>query len=472
MRILALEASTSNVKALLYSSETGLLRMRQHPYSGKTHVGCGRQDAEEVFCQLLLLGRQVLEGERAEAIALSVTWHSLLLCGREGNPVSPVYLWNDPEAEPVCRELRRDPGLCDRLYRRTGTIVNPCFPLYKLIWLKRQGKSLDTVLVRGMGSYLLWKLTGAWAVMDSMASGTGLFGVTEKFWDGELLAKAGIRESQLSEIVPYTRTFPLKPEMAKYLGLPPGTPVLPAAADGGLDQIGADAMGPGIMTMSVGTSGSLRMSTLETPRFAAVPSTWCYLSPVGGWLSGIGTSGCCNCVEWMKERIYGTRTYEEIEPTLREREGGPFFMPFLFGERGPEWGAGRQGAFLGLRAEHSGKDLYVSVLEGVLLNLFQCYQALCKANSVPENIKLSGGVLNSPFWRQMCADIMGHDLEVNANKNSSLVGAAKLGLQVMGEAGHPDEGMKNQEVIRYREEFHQYYMERYEKYLRYFELGV
>lgn len=471
MRILALEASTSNAKALLYSSEAGALRMRQHPYSKKTHVGLGRQDAKEVFDQLALLARQVLDGEKVDAISLSVTWHSLLLCDREGEPASPVYLWNDPEAEAACRRVREDSGLFDELYRRTGAIVNPCYPLYKLLWLREQGTSVEGTLVRGIGSYLLWRFTGAWAVMDSMASGTGLFGIAQKFWDEELLEWAGIRKEQLSGIVPYTKTFPLSEEMAEFLGLSPGTPILPAAADGGLDQIGADAMSPGIMTMSVGTSGSLRVSTLETPRFSKVPSTWCYLSPVGGWLSGIGTSGCCNCVEWIKEQIYGTKPYEEIEPTLRELSGGPLFMPFLFGERGPEWASKRRGGFYDLRGHHSGGDLYISVLEGVLFNLFQCYQALCGANGVPEKIKLSGGVLNSPFWRQMCADIMGHDLEVNANKNSSLVGAAKLGLMALGREELPEE-TGSREIISFRPERRQYYMERYERYLNYFELGV
>lgn len=473
MRILALEASTSNVKALLYSSADGVLRTGEHPYSQETCVGRGMHDADAVFRQLTMLGCQVLDGDQVDAVSLSVTWHSLLLCEKEGKPASPVYLWDYPGAEPVCREIRKDPDLSERLYRQTGAIVNPCYPLYKLIWLRQQGTPLEKMQIRGIGSYLFWKFTGKWAVLDSMASGTGLFCISKKSWDDELLAGAKIRESQLSEIVPYTRTSPLNQETADLLGIRSGVPVIPAAGDGGLDQIGADAMGPGIMTMSVGTSGSLRMSTLETPRFSRLPSTWCYLSPVGTWLSGIGTSGCCNCVEWIRKRVYGDRvTYGEIETTLQEKTYGPIFMPFLFGERGPEWAAKRKGSFQGIEAEHTGADLYASVLEGVLFNLFQCYKVMCETNGEPDVIKLSGGVLNSLFWRQMCADIMGHNLEVNNNKHSSLMGAAKLGLQSLGESDTRRAEQEKREIIPFREELHRYYMERYDKYIRYFEMEL
>ena len=54
--------------------------------------------------------------------------------------------------------------------------------------------------------------------------------------------------------------YPLTEDGAKALGIKAGTPVIPAHADGGLNQIGVGALKKGVMTFSVGTSGAIRLT--------------------------------------------------------------------------------------------------------------------------------------------------------------------------------------------------------------------
>ena len=51
----------------------------------------------------------------------------------------------------------------------------------------------------------------------------------------------------------------------------------------------------------------------------------------------------------------------------------------------------------------------------------------------PEKIKLSGGILHSRVWTQMCADIFGKEMEIDQSKQSSLMGAVILAREIIGD---------------------------------------
>ena len=180
--------------------------------------------------------------------------------------------------------------------------------------------------------------------------------------------------------------------------------MLPGYPDGALNQVGAGALKPGVMTFSVGTSGALRMS-VEKPILPKKPSTWCYLSP-NGWLSGAATSGACNCLDWLKTKFFTPNIpYEAIEAQAGEVEDMPIFLPFLFGERCPGWNDEWQGGFCNLLPQHGPADMYHSVQEGVLFNLYPLLSgALPGKRRAPENSALR----RHPELPELDADVRGH----------------------------------------------------------------
>ncbi len=429
MQILVLEASTTSAKAMVHDTTTGQRQVLTEPYRGQGPDPT-LHDVEAVVATVTRLARRISRGTRISAVALVGAWHGVFLADRELRPISPVHLWSNTEPARICRRLRRDQRLVEWFYQATGCMVNATYPAFKLVLLKERGIRLADAVILDEGSYLNWLLTGELIQTQCLASGSGLLNTHSRGYDPDVLALVGLSESQLPRLVASSGSYPLTARGADLLGVPAGTPVLPTIADGAANQVGAGALRPGVMTLSVGTSGAIRVAS-DSPRLPRTPSTWCYLS-THGWLSGAATSGGCNCIDWFRESFGGSRlSYQELEGGgFDGRE--PIFLPFLHGERCPGWDDGRFGEFVGLGADQDITALYRSVQEGVLFNLYQCYLALIELNGVPRRLKLSGGILNSPRWTQLCADVFGVDLELDAALHSSLMGGAVLGMEVLG----------------------------------------
>jgi len=64
--------------------------------------------------------------------------------------------------------------------------------------------------------------------------------------------------------------------------------------------------------------------------------------------------------------------------------------------------------------------------------MYQCYVILVDIGGIPDNVIMSGGILNSPLWRQMAADIFKRELLATGAANDSTVGAALIALEAVG----------------------------------------
>jgi gluconokinase len=148
----------------------------------------------------------------------------------------------------------------------------------------------------------------------------------------------------------------------------------------------------------------------------------------------------------------------------------PHFLPFIFGERCPGWNDAKPGGFYGLRDRHGPVDLYFSVLEGILFNLYQCYEALCAASGkTPSQIQLSGGILNSERWMQLCADIFGRELFCAKIPHSSMVGGAVLAMAVTGHLDRIDRyQVETGKTVYPNPEMRGLFQERYQRYLSFY----
>jgi gluconokinase len=452
---------------MLFDSETKQCKIVGEPYR-TTSSDLTRLDAEEVFYQTLEAGRKVSNGVRVDAIALSSTWHSVMLCDQQMQPLTPVALWSYTGAADICSSLRKDKTYTEEFYHRTGCMVNAIYPFFKLKLFREEGLMSSSVRILGQGSYNTYRLTGEWVVTESMASGTGLMNTKTRHFDPVLLQELGIQEAQLGRMVDYTAQYPLTQEAAGLLGQKAGIPVVPALPDGALNQVGAGALEKGVMTFSVGTSGAMRMA-VDKSVIPDEPSLWCYRAP-GIYLTGAATSGCCNCSDWYKKSYFNPdMSYREIEKDVCASRDTPVFLPFLFGERCPGWNDARLGGFENLKTNHGPLECYQAILEGVMFNLYQCFELLGKFNGQPKVIKLSGGVLNSPAWEQMCADIFGFPMSVDEVNQGSLTGGAVLGMFALKEISSlTDFQPKKLRMIQPIEENHRMYMKKYERYLSHY----
>jgi len=427
MIILALEASTTSAKTLLFDTEAQTLDVRTRRFSEDNVV----RDGDITHDELIELGREAAAGHEVDVIALSSTWHGLTLRNADLSAVTPVYEWPYTGAQDLTARYRADDEFTAWFYRRTGCMVNAIYPAFKLAHFQQEGQSLDGLLALDQGSLTFARLTGERWTSLSTASGTGLLSTDSDEWDAAVLERLGIASIALPELKESSATAPLAAEAAAALGLRPGIPVLVPGPDGGLNQVGDRAFEVGDMTFSMGTSGALRYTTLH-PALSPTMGTWSYRSPIG-WLSGAAVSGCGNCVDWAKDRFFPGIDYTEIEPQLDpDRTALPLFLPFLFGERCPGWQDQRRGGFLDVGPEHTSVDMYQSVLQGIVFSLYHCFKELTALNGLPRRILISGGVLSSPFWAQFTADVFQVEMRVSDQQHTSVVGAVRLALQHLG----------------------------------------
>jgi xylulokinase len=119
-------------------------------------------------------------------------------------------------------------------------------------------------------------------------------------------------------------------------------------------------------------------------------------------------------------------TYAELDEQARTVEPGSrgvMFLPYILGSRNPYGNPHAFGEFLGLRRQHDQRCMTRAVLEGILLEVLDLYlteqEVIERRDGTLESVRVSGGIVQSAFWLQMLADMLGKDL--------ILTGASELG---------------------------------------------
>ena len=470
MQILVLEASTTSAKALVYEPGTGVVDLCNMPYPPEVN-DVATHDAEGELEILLQAGRRVAQGRNIAMIALVGTWHSLMLADQTMNPLTRIQTWAYVGAAPTAARLREDEEQTARYYHRTGCMVNAIYPAFKLLHLKKLGQLSPEARVCSQSDYIFHGLTGDWSVSKCIASGSGLLNIHSLEYDQETLELIGLKPEQLPPLRDHSYTAPLCRSAAEALGIRPGIPVAVGNSDGAMNQAGAGALKPGVMTLSVGTSGALRMA-FDRPVIPEKPSTWCYYAP-GKWLSGAATNGATNCVDWFRQKMLLNKlSFGDLEAAIPTgTQDYPFFLPFPYGERCPGWKDNRLASFHGVNGSHNVGQLYLALLEGVLFNIYHCYEILTRVGGRPDSIQVSGGILNSALWTQMLADILQRDICCPDMEQASMLGGVAVALYCLGElkdvsAFQVDSGR----IISPNPDKADFYQERFQRYLHYYQL--
>ena len=91
---------------------------------------------------------------------------------------------------------------------------------------------------------------------------------------------------------------------------------------------------------------------------------------------------------------------------------------------------------------------------------------LCRENGEPREIQLSGGILNSQNWMQMCADIFGRPMDCADMPHASMLGAAMLAMENLGCIEHiEDFRAEATETLIPDPDMHELYEKRFQLYL-------
>lgn len=450
--VIGVDIGTTSTKAVAFTPEGRVVAHHAVDYPLlRPTPAAAEQDPEQIFAAVQETIRVAVAGCQAEreeiaCVSFSAAMHSVIAIDGEGRPLTRSITWADNRAAAQAeRILREEDG--HGIYLRTGTPVHPMSPLAKLAWLHAEEPDLCAKAARfvGIKEYIFFRLFGQWVVDHSIASATGLFNLAKLDWDDGALAVAGVRREQLSSLVPTTHHVQgLAPEMARQLGLPADTPFVVGANDGVLSNLGVNAIHPGEVAVTIGTSGAMR-AVVDRPLTDPEGRTFCYALTEHHWVVGGPVNNGGIIFRWVRDEFASaesetakrlgidpyevlTRIAERVSPGAE----GLLFHPYLAGERAPLWNANLRGSFFGLGMHHRKEHMIRAALEGVIFNLHSILPAVEALVGTSRSIKATGGFARSGLWRQMMADVFDRDVVVPESFESSCLGAAVLGLYALG----------------------------------------
>src|SRR5450830_1658964 len=429
--MLGVDIGTTSTKTVVFTLDGQVVAQHAVEYPLLCTVpGMAEQDPLQIYDAVLASIGQAVKAAKASAgeialVSFSAAMHSVIAIGKDNQPLTNSITWADNRASLWARRIREEHD-GQAIYQRTGTPIHPMSPLCKLMWLRYDHADIFARAERfvGVKEYVFFRLFGRWLVDYSIASATGLFNLRELNWDKGALALIGIDAAQL--------------------GLNTDTPFVLGANDGVLSNLGVNAIHPGQVAVTIGTSGAMR-TVIDRPMTDPSGRTFCYALTQKHWVVGGPVNNGGNIFHWVRDELAtaeaeaarkaGVDPYDaltNIAEKVSPGAEGPLFHPYMAGERAPLWNADLRGSFFGLALHHRKEHIIRAALEGVIFNLYTILPAVEDLIGPTQRMMATGGFARSALWRQMMADIFNREVVVPQSVESSCLGAAVLGLFALG----------------------------------------
>ena len=434
-----IDLGTSGVKLLLVAADGTILAENTQGYPvSYPHPGWSEQAPEDWFSAVLKGLKELLNGQDKAAvrgISFGGQMHGLVALDKDDNVIRPAILWNDGRTEEETKYLNEVIGK-DKLSAYTGNIAFAGFTAPKLLWLKKHEPENFARIHKIMlpKDYLAYRLSGAFCTDFSDASGMLLLDVKNRRWSPEMENVTTMSEDKLPALhESYEAVGTLKAEIADMVGLN-NVKVIAGAGDNAAAAVGTGVVGEGGCNISLGTSGTLFVSS-KTYCEDKVNALHSFCHADGGWhLMGCILSAA-SCNSWWVNGILQSDDYKKEEAGLEEKMGknDVFFLPYLMGERSPHNDVTARGAFIGMRPDTTRGEMTLAMLEGVAFALRDCLEAAKKNGVQIPRTKLCGGGAKSRLWRQIIANVMNMPVDIPQTEQGPSYGAAMLAMVGCGE---------------------------------------
>ena len=283
----------------------------------------------------------------------------------------------------------------------------------KIRWLKNAHpklyEKLDCILLPH--DYLNFVLTGNKAMEYGDASGTGLLDIRTRRWNEPLLGAIDDSRSIGDCLPPLVEAGEfigrVTDEAAERFGLPAGARVAAGGGDNMMGAIGTGNVRTGVVTMSLGTSGTLYAHSNE-PVVDPKGNIAAFCGSTGGWLPLLCTMNCTFATELMRTPLeIDVDAFDTTLANVPAGADGLVCLPFFNGERTPNL-PGAKASLVGLDAGNCTKGHWLrATVEGATFGLKFGLDELAGLGLAAESIVLTGGGANSTVWRQIVADVTG-----------------------------------------------------------------
>jgi glycerol kinase len=458
MRIAAVDQGSSSTKGALLD-EHGVVHARaEAPVEVRRDGLRVSHDAEALFDSVRRVLGELVAVARPDAVALACQRSTCLLWERESaRPLTAALSWQDLSARERAAALE---PYAPEIARRTGLRVSPYYAGAKLGLLLDEHPDLRRRAERGevlagtLDAFLVHRLTGEPSTEPGHAGRTLLYDLDADRWDGALCQTVGVPPAALPPLLPS-----VGPRGALAGDAWRGTPLagVPLLALVGDQQ--AALIGNGGHDAEAGAGGRVAVVHFGTGAFALIETGESSLRHAGllaavAWTAAGATPGsprrrfqlegsvnsAGSAVDWALRLRAGSTSQRggdaadlaalgagEIDP-----ERLPDFLPGFVGVGAPWWHPHAGATFGSLALTHGPDDLLRAVLAGLAQRVVDCLQAFAAAHVAPSVVRASGRLAALPALSSLVADLSGLPVEVVAEEEAGLRGAARLAALALG----------------------------------------
>jgi len=436
--LLGIDVSTTGVKALLIDEMGQVFSSATTPIPLSTPYPLwSEQSPEHWWSGAVTSIRQVLaqtglDGSEIRGVGLTGQMHGLVLLDAKNKILRPAILWNDQRTAEECEQIYRMVGF-ERLLQITGNRALTGFTAPKILWVRNHEPQIYAQIEHILlpKDYVRFCLSGDYAVDKADASGMLLLDHRKRDWSEELLKMLDIPLSWMPKTYEGVEiTGEIHAQAAAETGLKAGTPIIAGGGDQAAQAVGVGAVSPGIVALTLGTSGVIFI-TIDEPYIEpqgrmhafchSVPGAWHFM---GVMLSAAGS------LQWYHDTQAPDLTFDElIDPCRAIPPGseGLFFLPYLTGERTPYPDPLARAGFVGLTIRHHRAHMTRAVLEGVAFGMKDVMELIRQTGLVHiQQVRFSGGGAKSLLWRQMFADVLNTELFTVNTTEGAAFGAALM----------------------------------------------
>ena len=474
MYYIGVDLGTSAVKLLLMDAKGKIINIVSKEYPlFFPHPGWSEQNPLDWYEKTMEGIRDLVsdtDKSQVAGISFGGQMHGLVALDEKDQVIRPAILWNDGRTGEETDYLNQVIGK-EKLSEYTANIAFAGFTAPKILWMRKHEPENFARIAKIMlpKDYLAYRLSGSFCTEVSDASGMLLLDVKNRCWSKPMLEICGITEEMLPTVYEsYEVVGSLKPDLAAELGLSKEVKVIAGAGDNAAAAVGTGTLGDGKCNLSLGTSGTLFVSSRK---FGVDANN--ALHSFGHADGHYHLMGCmlsaASCNRWWEEDILRTKDFQGEQAEIGKLgENSVFYLPYLMGERSPHNNPKARAMFIGMSMDTTRADMTQAVLEGVAFGLRDSLEVARSLGNHITSSRICGGGAKSPLWRRIIANVMNLKLEIVESEEGPAMGAAILAA--VGCREYPDVETAAKQIVHVvetvepEEELVRKYEERYQKF--------
>lgn len=343
-----------------------------------------------------------------KCISVSGQQHGLVSLDERGHLTRPASkLWNDFSTLEECEILTAKIGGLDAMVAEVGNSQRTGYTAAKIFHMVRHepenyAKSSTLFLVH---NYINFYLTGGVRVMEpGDLSGMALWNPKTAQWSQRVLnAIAPNLQQKLPAVKPADTTIgKISADLAARFGFSPECKVDAGSGDNMYGAIGTGNVREGIVTISLGTSGTA-YCFMKQPFIDPTGEIAAFCDSTGHYLPLLCVSNLANGYDALLAQYKMSHAeFNAVVQLTKAGNAGRVLVPWYIGERTPDVPLAAPVYFGFGLDEFTKENLCRAVLEGHLLNLYDGFRRM--PVEVKE-IRLTGGLAKSDAWCQTIADV-------------------------------------------------------------------